>query len=572
MTKATPSTTDVRHVALDDIHVGENVRDLDCDHVDSLAQSIALRGLLVPLIVRPVEGGYELVGGNHRLAACRQLGHKDVQVVVRDHDGSSADSAAENVTRKQLTPLEEARAVNAMLDEGYTHDGAAQALGWSRQLVTQRAKILELPERAQEMIGARSIALSAVEQLRAIGNVSPPLLDAMIAFLDANEWAAERLTREPGWVLDSALREGNSKAFAAYLHSAEANTITALKLGKKTDQLYAQAEQLHRQTDRYAYGPPQVRFSDSDVDQARAAGVLIEFDHGRPIIVDRALYRELVKAAIKRTVQELEAKVAAAATETKAQRTAKTPTDPRQQAERERNRQLRELADQAHGANLDLGSQLLNNLATVDPNSMTVARFFVYALLGEDYERSPYTQSGEHIHRIAIGGIRLCVEQLRTDVTKKRKDGTPGRLRIDYGTEPDAALKWLWRFVDAAKTPGELYGRALVVIAAQQHASRLVLPTSKRGHPIGWASHNDHAAKALNKLAGPHLPATLRKLEQAVTRAHNDYDKAITAQRAATAEPPDPDDQAADAQEHNDNDGDSAADAEPQPDPTEIGG
>ena len=53
----------------------------------------------------------------------------DVPVVVRDHEGSSADSAAENVTRKALTPLEEARAVQAMLDEGYTTDGAAQALG-----------------------------------------------------------------------------------------------------------------------------------------------------------------------------------------------------------------------------------------------------------------------------------------------------------------------------------------------------------------------------------------------------------------------------------------------------------
>jgi hypothetical protein len=190
-------------------------------------------------------------------------------------------------------------------------------------------------------------------------------------------------------------------------------------------------------------------------------------------------------------------------------------------------------------------------------------------LLGEDYDHSPYTQSGERIQRIAIGGIRLCVQELRTDVTKTRKDGTPGRLRIDYGTEPDAAVKWLWRFVDGAKTPGELYGRALVVIAAQQYASRLVLPTSRRGHPIGWASHNDHAAKALKKLAGPHLPATLRKLEQAVTRAHNDYDKAITT-KPATKESPDPDDPTTDEQEHNGEDGD--VDAEPQPDPTQIGG
>jgi ParB/RepB/Spo0J family partition protein len=97
MTHATP-TTDVRRLALDDIRVRENVRDLDPEHVASLAQSIALRGLLVPLIVCAVDGGYELVGGYHRLAACRKLGHPDVEVVVREHDGSSADCAAENVT------------------------------------------------------------------------------------------------------------------------------------------------------------------------------------------------------------------------------------------------------------------------------------------------------------------------------------------------------------------------------------------------------------------------------------------------------------------------------------------
>ena len=60
------------------------------------------------------------------------------------------------------------------------------------------------------------------------------------------------------------------------------------------------------------------------------------------------------------------------------------------------------------------------------------------------------------------------IDELRTDVTKTRKDGTRGRLRYDYGEhrDPQAALAWLWRYIDGAKTAGELYGRALVVIAA----------------------------------------------------------------------------------------------------------
>src|SRR5207247_7503500 len=131
------------------------------------------------------------------------------------------------------------KAVKAMLGRGLTADGAAQALGWPKNRVAARVKILELPERAQQLIGEGLIALSAVDQLRAIGAVAPKLLDAVIAYLDdGNAWAAERLTREPGWVLDAALTHaGNDKVFAAYLHSAGAHEIADLRLGKKTEQL-----------------------------------------------------------------------------------------------------------------------------------------------------------------------------------------------------------------------------------------------------------------------------------------------------------------------------------------------
>ncbi len=467
---------------------------------------------------------------------------------MRDAVTEDADRAVENITRKQLNPYEEAKAVRAMLDRGLTEDGAAQALGWPKSRVTARVKILELPERAQQLIGEGVIHLSAVDQLRAIGAVAPDLLDAVIAYLDdGNAWAAERLNREPGWVLDAAMTHTGGKTFAAYLHSAGPHEIAELRLGKKTEQLYADAERLHKQLDRYAYGPPPVRFTDADVDQARAAGVLIEFDGpGRPIIVDRPIYRELVKAAIKRTHAELETKASALAREKQSARAAKTPSDPVTTAKRERDAQLRELTDQAHGANLDLGHALIHGLATVDPGDIDVARFFTYALLGADHDNSPYTQTGERIARIAAGGIRLVIDELRTDVTKTRKDGSRGRLRIDYGDyrDPQAALAWLWKFIDGAKTAGELYGRALVVIAAEQHATRLVVASSQRMPATRWSSHKDIAAKALRKLAGPHVPTSLAKLERAVKRAHDAYDKAETAtreQQRPEREPVEPD-------------------------------
>jgi ParB family chromosome partitioning protein len=195
-TTTTPATGDAM-LPLDGISVRENVRDLDSEHVDALAQSIKLRGLLVPLIVHPIEGGHELVAGYHRFAACRQLGLADVRVVVREHDGSSADSAAENVTRKQLTPLEEARAVQAMLDEGYTPDAAAQALGWSAQRVAARVKILKLSEAGQQLVGTGALALSAVDNLLRVGDVSAPVMEGCGTLLAPAAYARRRAGRSP---------------------------------------------------------------------------------------------------------------------------------------------------------------------------------------------------------------------------------------------------------------------------------------------------------------------------------------------------------------------------------------
>jgi hypothetical protein len=269
------------------------------------------------------------------------------------------------------------------------------------------------------------------------------LLDAVIGYLaDGNEWAAERLVREPGWVIDSALRTGSSKVFAAHLAQLDSYEIAELRLGKKTEALLEDATTLHKQLDRYAYGAPSIRFSESDVDQARAAGVLVEFENARPIIVDRALYRELSKQAIKRTVEELRVQVAELAQQRKAAKASGRPVDPEAEAKRERGRQLREIAARAHGANLDLGWGLINGLATVDPTDMTVARFFAYALLGADYDQSPCTQAGERVAELAACGIRLVIEEFRTDVTKTRKDGSRGALRVDYGDprKPEKAV------------------------------------------------------------------------------------------------------------------------------------
>jgi len=407
----------VELIALAEIQTDRNVRqELDAEDVAALAQSIKLLGQLTPVSVRPAEdGGYVLIAGHKRCAALASLGETHVRAEIRADDSQEeSERAAENIVRSALNPYEEAVAVQAMLDRGLTVDGAAQALGWSRARVTARVRLLELPEPAQRMIGDGRLPLSSIEPLRAIASASPKLLDELIAFLaDGNEWAAERIAREPGWVLDAAMRSGNGKVFAAHLTRVDSADVATLRLGKKAEAAYERAIELTSTLDRYSYGAD-IRFDEDDVDQARAAGVVIEFENSAPVIVDRSLYRELVKTAIGRAVEELEAKVAAHDRERKAARNSRlhddTPEGAVADADREQRGRIRELSEKAHGVNLDLGRGLLNGLSTVDPASPDVARFFVYSALGADYDDSPYTHQGERVAQLAVSGIRLVIE------------------------------------------------------------------------------------------------------------------------------------------------------------------
>jgi ParB/RepB/Spo0J family partition protein len=540
MATTTPTVASVQMIALSEIRHDQNVRQqLQPEEIDGLAQSIALLGQLTPVSVRPDvdNGGYVLIAGHKRYAALEQLGHSEIRAEVRpDGETEACERAAENLVRSALNPYEEAIAVRAMLERGLSEDGAAQALGWPKHRVTARVKLLELPEQAQQLTGRGVIPLSAVDELRTIGQVSPQLLDVLVQHVDSEEgrWVARELATDPGRALGEALRHTTSKVFAAYLQQLPHHAVEELRLGKKTEALLAEAEKLHKQVNEYAYGPPPVRFVDAEVDQARAAGVLIELERGMPIITDRGLYRELCKQAIKRTTEELRGRAAELADERKQARAAGRPVDPQAEARREHARQMRQLAEQAHGANLDLGRELMNGLGRVDPASMDVARVLVYGLLGADWDESPYTQTGERIAELAARGIRVVIDEFRTDVTKTRKDGSRGAVRIDYGDprKPEQPIAWIWKWLDSAKTAGDLYGRAIVVLAAEQYASRLVVPASQQHPAMPWSSHRDHARKALTKLAGPHIPATLKQLEKAVARAKTEHEQAT---RVATS-------------------------------------
>ena len=96
---ATTASEIGQQLALDRIRVPDNVRTLDDAHVQALAGSIKLQGILVPLVVRDDgDNGFELVAGFHRIAAAKSLGLAEVPVIVRDAQTEDADRAIENIT------------------------------------------------------------------------------------------------------------------------------------------------------------------------------------------------------------------------------------------------------------------------------------------------------------------------------------------------------------------------------------------------------------------------------------------------------------------------------------------
>jgi ParB/RepB/Spo0J family partition protein len=510
-------------VAIDLIDVGENVRPLDPEHVEHLASSIALRGVISPVTLVANGERFTLVAGHHRIAACRSLEIAEVPFSLRESEGTSADGAAENILRKGLSPLEEARAVKRMFDEGFSADGTAATLGWSRRRVTERAKILTLPQAAQELLGSGAIPVGTVDTLVKIQEVSPELCAAVVAPIAEGAIQGSLLVGNLGWVIGYAKREGHTKAFVAYLETLPEREVSELRLGKKADAALEEAEALHTKLIPNAYGPPTIRFGEQDVDQARAAQVLIEIDHTPPIITDRTLYRELAKQAILRTVEQLrEAKAQADAEAQRSSRNGKGKPSQQQQLNAKHRARMRTLKAQAHGTNLDLGAALLKNLAAVDPRELDVARFFVYGVLGIErgYGRDTL------VDVIAASGIRLVIDEHRETITPRLKGGGWGKTKVSYA-DPEAAIAWLWKFIGGAKDARELYGRALVVFAAQHYAEQLILPQSKRRSSAIPSSHKDIALKAFERLTKSVLPTSHLDLRRALEREARAHGKAV---------------------------------------------
>src|SRR3712207_1539836 len=137
-------------------------RDFDDEALLALAESVKARGILQPVIVRPLPGGsYELIAGERRLRAAVVAGLGTVPAVVRETDESERLELAliENMARQDLNAIEEARACATLVEDlGLSKEEVGRRVGRSRAAVSNLIRMLELPDEALAMIEAGELS------------------------------------------------------------------------------------------------------------------------------------------------------------------------------------------------------------------------------------------------------------------------------------------------------------------------------------------------------------------------------------------------------------------------------
>ena len=196
---------DVAQVRVDDVRPNRRQprRRFDAESTAGLAQSLSAHGVLQPIVVRPrPHGGYELIAGERRWRAAREAGLATLPAVVREADDreSLLLAVVENVAREQLSPVEEARAYAVLLDEfGLSLGELAERLGRSKPAVSNRVRLLELPDDVLAMIESGELTEGHARAVLAVpDHAGRRALAHRIVSRGLSVRAAERAAREAG--------------------------------------------------------------------------------------------------------------------------------------------------------------------------------------------------------------------------------------------------------------------------------------------------------------------------------------------------------------------------------------
>lgn len=162
---------DLRELPVDLIQRGKYQPrvEMNQEALEELANSIRQQGVVQPIVVRPIGGEmFEIIAGERRWRATQIAGLQTIPVIVRDVPDEAAIAMAliENIQREELNPIEEAQALQRLINEfEMTHMQAAEAVGRSRVAVTNLLRLLSLSDEVKRMLSNGDIEMGHARAL-----------------------------------------------------------------------------------------------------------------------------------------------------------------------------------------------------------------------------------------------------------------------------------------------------------------------------------------------------------------------------------------------------------------------
>lgn len=165
----------------------------DAEALSELEASIRAQGVLQPLLVRPHEGGYEIIAGERRWRAAQQAGLDVVPCMVHDFNDRQAAIAGliENLQRSDLNPLEVAQGFRTLIEEyQLTHETVAEAVGYSRASVSNVMRLLELSQPIKDALQENIINMGHARALLALKD--PSQQQQVLQYIIAGGWTVRK--------------------------------------------------------------------------------------------------------------------------------------------------------------------------------------------------------------------------------------------------------------------------------------------------------------------------------------------------------------------------------------------
>jgi ParB family chromosome partitioning protein len=167
---------------------------IDEAELTDLANSMQASGLLQPIIVRPRDGGYELIAGERRWRAAERLGWPRISAVVREVDDRTLLTLAlvENLQRDDLSPIDEAAGYRRLGEEFHLgHSEIAQAVGRDRSTVANLLRLLQLPPDVQAMVHEKRLSAGHARALLGLPNADRQ--SALAAEAIEQDWSVREI-------------------------------------------------------------------------------------------------------------------------------------------------------------------------------------------------------------------------------------------------------------------------------------------------------------------------------------------------------------------------------------------